>query len=303
MKSYSFAKVSARGYLTEADYNNKYILTEDLRLIINVSGRDFERPQEFFQERNITARFMPLTEKNGDMGYSCLLDAVKLLLDNDRNGHRSIVCCAFGVNRSRTVIEAFHYAKMGYHLEDEYEGFKNHLICNCESGFLPPLSDVELALQQLSKELIFRKFYSFAKVVAACHIYEIDYYQGNQIINVSAGVFSVPNSFFSERKTTVRHLPLREDGDMGFGNLIHAVQCLLSWDKKGKRSIVFNEIGNYNNYTVIEAFHYAKMGYHLNDRCKGYQNHLIYHSMYGHLPPLPEIEQELRRLGEDFNKD
>jgi hypothetical protein len=67
MKSYSFAKVSARGYLTEADYNNKYILTEDLRLIINVSGRDFERPQEFFQERNITARFMPLTEKNGDM--------------------------------------------------------------------------------------------------------------------------------------------------------------------------------------------------------------------------------------------
>ena len=102
MKSYSFAKVSARGYLTEADYNNKYKLNEDLRLIINVSERDFERPQEFFQERNITARFMPLTEKNGDMGYSWLLDAVKLLLDNDRNGHRSIVCCAFGVNRSRT---------------------------------------------------------------------------------------------------------------------------------------------------------------------------------------------------------
>ena len=150
MKSYSFAKVSARGYLTEADYNNKYILTEDLRLIINVSERDFERPQEFFQERNITARFIPLTEKNGDMGYSCLLDAVKLLLDNDRNGHRSIVCCAFGVNRSRTVIEAFHYAKTGYHLEDEYEGFKNHLICNCEKGFLPPLSEVERDLASLA---------------------------------------------------------------------------------------------------------------------------------------------------------
>jgi hypothetical protein len=93
---------------------------------------------------------MPLNEKNGDMGYSYLLDAVKLLLDNDRNGHRSIVCCAFGVNRSRTVIEAFHYAKTGYHLEDEYEGFKNHLICNCEKGFLPPLSEVERNLASLA---------------------------------------------------------------------------------------------------------------------------------------------------------
>ena len=37
MKSYSFAKVSARGMLTEADYNNKYIFTEDLRNIVNLS--------------------------------------------------------------------------------------------------------------------------------------------------------------------------------------------------------------------------------------------------------------------------
>ena len=72
-------------------------------------------------------------------------------LEETLRGHRSIVCCAFGVNRSRTVIEAFHYAKMGYHLEDEYEGFKNHLICNCESGFLPPLSDVERDLASLAE--------------------------------------------------------------------------------------------------------------------------------------------------------
>ena len=154
MKSYTFSKVSARGYLTEADYNNKYIFTDDLSLIINVSERDFERPLEFFQERNITAKFMPLTEKDGDMGYLSLLDAIKILLDNDRKGHRSIVCCAFGVNRSRTVIEAFHYAKMGYHLEDEYEGYQNHLICNCESGFLPPIEKVERDLRLLSADFV-----------------------------------------------------------------------------------------------------------------------------------------------------
>ena len=78
MKSYSFAKVSAHGYLTESDYNNQYIITEDLKQIINVSGREFEKPLSFFRERGIIARNMPLTEKNGDMGYKKILAAVGL---------------------------------------------------------------------------------------------------------------------------------------------------------------------------------------------------------------------------------
>lgn len=152
MKTYSFAKVSARGYLTQADYNNKYILTEDLKIIINVSGRDFEKPQEFFEERSIIAKFTPLTEKNGDMGYRTILSAVKDLLYWDRQGKRCLVCCAFGVNRSRTIIEAFHYAKMGFHFDDEYDGYQNHLICNCMNGFLPPLPKVEEDLRNLAAE-------------------------------------------------------------------------------------------------------------------------------------------------------
>jgi hypothetical protein len=152
MKSYSFAKVSAREYLTMADYNNKYIITDDLKQIINVSGRDFEEPLNFFKEREIIARNMPLTEKNGDMGYKTLLEAVGYLLFWDKRDKRSIVCCAFGVNRSRTVIEAFHYAKMGFHFEDEYEGYANHLIYNCAIGCLPPLSEVEYELKRLGEE-------------------------------------------------------------------------------------------------------------------------------------------------------
>ena len=146
MKSYSFSKVSARGYLTEADYNNKYIITEDLKMIINVSGKDFEKPAEFFQERDIKTKFLPLTEKNGDMGYHKILEAVK-------QGKRCIVGCAFGVNRSRTVIEAVHYAKMGFHFEDDYDGFINHLVCNCETGCLPSLSQVEQDLKKLAENI------------------------------------------------------------------------------------------------------------------------------------------------------
>lgn len=151
--------------------------------------------------------------------------------------------------------------------------------------------------------MVFTKLYTFAKVSASCYLYETDFHQGNQVINVSVQEFIESLSFFRERNTIARHIPLNKNGDMGFGNLLSAVRCLLSWDKKGKRSIVLSEIGNYNNRVVIEAFHYAKMGFHYDDRCRGYQNHLIYHSMYGHLPPLPQIEYELKRLGEEFKPE
>ena len=154
MKSYTFSKVSARGYLTEADYKNKYIITEDLKLVLNMSDkRDLER-MPFFKDRGIVVYNLPLTENDGDMGYKNFLFAVKHLLSRDHFGGRSLVCCDFGVNRSRTVIEGFHYAKMGCHFEDEYKGYTNHLIYNCENGHLPPLPEVELQLERLRNDYL-----------------------------------------------------------------------------------------------------------------------------------------------------
>ena len=150
MKSYSFAKVSARGILTEADYNNKYIFTEDLRNIVNLSETQRIERTRFIRERAIPVHNLPLSECGGDMGFRNLLMAVRSLLICDRFGKRSIVCCDLGVNRSRTVIEAFHYAKLGFHFEDEYKGYLNHLIYNCETGHLPPLEEVEYELRFLS---------------------------------------------------------------------------------------------------------------------------------------------------------
>ena len=150
MKSYTFAKVSARGRLTDADYNNKYIITEDLKFIINVSERGLGKPFTFFKQRNLIAKNLPMREGCRDMGLMSLKLAVHFLILSEKEGKRSIVCCDFGNNRSRTVIEAFHYVKMGYHFEDEYKGYKNHLIYNCESGFLPPLSEVEQHLASLA---------------------------------------------------------------------------------------------------------------------------------------------------------
>ena len=149
MKSYSFAKVSARGLVTEVDYNNKYIFTEDLKCIINVSEIYRVDRSRFIRERAIPVHNLPLTVSGCDMGVRNLLMAVKHLLLTDGFGYRSLVCCDFGVNRSRTVIEAFHYAKMGYHFEDEYMGSFNHLIYNSVTGHLPALSELERELIRL----------------------------------------------------------------------------------------------------------------------------------------------------------
>ena len=80
MKSYSFAKVSARGMLTEADYNNKYIFTEDLRNIVNLSETQRIERTRFIRERAIPVHNLPLTESGSDMGFRNLLMAVRSLL-------------------------------------------------------------------------------------------------------------------------------------------------------------------------------------------------------------------------------
>lgn len=83
-----------------------------------------------------------------------LLKAVALLAKFDMPDSHTIVHCVGGNNRSRTVVEAYHFAKLGTHYEDEYKGFPNYLIYNCASGYLPPLQEME----DILKELHIRKY-------------------------------------------------------------------------------------------------------------------------------------------------
>lgn len=153
MKTYSFAKVSARGYLTKADFNNKWIITDDLGLVISLSEKADKGAADFFASRQIEYLWLPLQEETDNIGYSSILEAVRKMLLCERSGKRIIVHCDFGNNRSRTVVEAFHYAKMGFHLEDGYKGYVNHLIYNSKSGYLPPLDEIEIRLQNMNEEI------------------------------------------------------------------------------------------------------------------------------------------------------
>lgn len=106
------------------------------------------------QDRGISIVYISLKEEVDGMSSGKICEAVKLLLEYDQNGERAIVHCDFGQNRSRTIVEAFYYAKFGEHFQDEYKGYFNHLICNCNRNFISRstdnvdrLKDIESLLQ------------------------------------------------------------------------------------------------------------------------------------------------------------
>ena len=84
------------------------------------------------------------------MDVNAILQAVAKLAEYDKDGTPIIVHCMGGNNRSRTVVEAYHFAKTGTHLEDMYRGYMNHLPYNCENGYLPPLKEMEQLLSSLT---------------------------------------------------------------------------------------------------------------------------------------------------------
>jgi len=150
MKAYSFSKLVVRGYPTVTDINNPYIYSSDVKAVINVSGQDY--PKEIlslFATRGIRTYFFPLTEEGPDMGIGNLIAAVKQLEFEDKSGNKVILHCMCGNNRSRTVAEAFYFHKTGEQFEDEYKGFKNHLLYNSANGHLPSVSALETILFSL----------------------------------------------------------------------------------------------------------------------------------------------------------
>ena len=104
---------------------------------------------EAIKSKGATFDWFPTDER--PMALEMVLQAVVKLAEYDQDGSHIIVHCMHGNNRSRTVVEAYHFAKLGFHFEDEYKGSKNHLIWNCEQGYLPPLSEMEQLLKKFAK--------------------------------------------------------------------------------------------------------------------------------------------------------
>ena len=149
MKKYDFANITVRPYPNLCDVNNKWIFTPDIKVVINVSQKYKTEIVEAIKQKGIEYFHFPLDEEVPDIGWENIIKAVETLMQYEVAKTHILVHCDGGNHRSRLVVEAFHYAKFGCHLLDEYKGYDNHLIYDCRSGFLPPLEEVE---EELAKK-------------------------------------------------------------------------------------------------------------------------------------------------------
>lgn len=96
--------------------------------------------------KGIAYYHFPLSEETVDIGWDNILQAVRTIHRYDCENKPLLVHCDGGTHRSRLVVEAYHFAKYGTHLKDEYKGYGNHLIYDCSEGFLLPLQKAETIL-------------------------------------------------------------------------------------------------------------------------------------------------------------
>ena len=81
------------------------------------------------------------------MGIKNILSAISVIGKADAAGEKVVVHCVGGNNRSRALVEAYHFAKTGTHYPDEYKGAFNHLLYNSAEGHLPPAEELERILR------------------------------------------------------------------------------------------------------------------------------------------------------------
>ena len=152
MKSYSYAPKSARDYQTVKVLDHLYVWG-GIRLCVNLSEKPYSTELvEAMAEHGIEWIHCPLSEEDGASWWSAYRTALPKMLEALRAGKKIVVHCDFGSNRSRTLIEAFHFLLTGIEYADEYKGEYNHLSYNCKHGHLPEMQETERLIRLMKND-------------------------------------------------------------------------------------------------------------------------------------------------------
>ena len=143
MKTYTFAPISAREYPTLKILDNPYIWG-GVQFCVNVSEKPYTPELEAaMAAHGIEWVHCPVSEDPGADWLPSFAEALPRLYLAFREGKKMIVHCDLGNNRSRSLVEALHFAVKHVHFPDEYKGEFNHLIYNCKEGHLPSIQELE----------------------------------------------------------------------------------------------------------------------------------------------------------------
>ncbi|WP_375435075.1 dual specificity protein phosphatase family protein [uncultured Hymenobacter sp.] len=116
-------------------------------------------------ESAVFYHWFPMNECTGHIGLNSLYGALQILHMAEKEGHRVLLHCAAGANRSPTVAQAYYFMRTGRHWRDHEEPnserqatnewlslpktmrSQNRLLGNIEEGLLPAKAPLEKFLK------------------------------------------------------------------------------------------------------------------------------------------------------------
>jgi protein-tyrosine phosphatase len=137
--------------------------------VINVSDEFYSEFQ--FLLNGLKTFWFPMNECKRDIGLNSLYGAMVILYQAEKENKKVYLHCHAGVNRSRTIQQAYYYLRTGEHLKQDrnkrfdsifivtdkkdetVNEFYNMLLSNCNRGYLPPKAELEKFLSNLKSKL------------------------------------------------------------------------------------------------------------------------------------------------------
>jgi hypothetical protein len=144
--------LKVRVYPNLLDLENKYIIG-DTQIIINVS--DCMKPEIYSKVRELGIEYFwfPMNESSFDIGLNSIYGACTILSNAEKENKNVLIHCWSGNNRSQLVAQSYYYLRAKKHYFNEYKGYVNQLVYNCENGYLPEKNKMEYFLNYLSNSL------------------------------------------------------------------------------------------------------------------------------------------------------
>jgi hypothetical protein len=132
---------------------NQEFIEHNYDYVINVSD-------EYYPEHHLPiiiagckSFWFPMNERKKDIGLNSIYGAMVILYNAEIENKSVYLHCHQGVHRSRTVQNCYYLMRTGDQQvmkSQNYIGYINKLVADCQRGYLPPKAEMESFLNELA---------------------------------------------------------------------------------------------------------------------------------------------------------